>query len=423
MTKDFDYFNTLLVQSIGSKTGPVAPTLVPSAAYGYADAREAEGIFAGEVNKPLYARVGNPTNARLESVVARMEGGFGAIATASGMGAISMVTTAFLRSGDEVLCIGGFFGGTYTLINETMKRFGVNNSFCEVDDLDYIESTLKRGVKMVIMESVGNPSLRLPDIRRITDICTIYETLLMVDNTATPLLVQPLALGADIVVHSSTKNMSGHSAALGGVAVFRAVKDEKDKLLNGKYADVHKIVEKMGKKAFIAICKKRAIRDMGMTANAFGSFLTMLGLETLSLRVERVNRSVARVAAILDEKLPDGITVNHPSLLSSADHERYIKDYAQGCGPLLTLDCGTKERAFSLLDRLALAIQTANIGDNRTLALHMASTIYSDFDEETRSFLGIHEGLIRVSIGLEDPEAIADDFLQAVYSTADPQGG
>ncbi len=413
MTKDFDYYNTLLVQSVGSKTGPVAPTVVPSAAYGYADAQEAEGIFAGEVNKPLYARVGNPTNGKLEGIVAKMEGGFGAIATASGMGALAMVTTAMLKTGDEVLCIGGFFGGTYTLVNETLKRFGVSNSFCEVDDFAHIEAKLKEGVKMVLMESVGNPSLRLPDIKRIADLCNTYETLLVVDNTATPLLVRPLELGADIVVHSSTKNMSGHSAALGGIAVFRAVKAEGDKLHSEKYADLHKIVNKMGHKAFIPICKKRAIRDVGMTANAFGSFLTMLGLETLSLRVERVNKSVARVAQILEENLPEGIEVNHPSLAKSEDHARYQSDFPNGCGPLLTIDCGTPERAFAFLNALNMATLTANIGDNRTLALHMQSTIYSDFDAQTRKFLGVTEGLIRVSIGLEDPEEIAKDFLQA----------
>ena len=413
MTKDFDYYNTLLVQSVGSKTGPIAPTVVPSAAYGYADAQEAEGIFAGEVNKPLYARVGNPTNGKLEGIVAKMEGGFGAIATASGMGALAMVTTAILKAGDEVLCIGGFFGGTYTLVNETLKRFGVSNSFCEVDDFTHIEAKLKEGVKMVLMESVGNPSLRLPDIKRIADLCNTYETLLVVDNTATPLLVRPLELGADIVVHSSTKNMSGHSAALGGIAVFRAVKAEGDKLHSEKYADLHKIVNKTGHKAFIPICKKRAIRDVGMTANAFGSFLTMLGLETLSLRVERVNKSVARVAQLLEDNLPEGIEVNHPSLAKSEDYARYLSDFPNGCGPLLTIDCGTPERAFAFLNALNMATLTANIGDNRTLALHMQSTIYSDFDAQTRKFLGVTEGLIRVSIGLEDPEEIAKDFLQA----------
>lgn len=412
-TTDFNYFNTLLVHSVGSKVGPIAPTITPSAAYGYQDAEEAEGIFAAQVNKPLYARVGNPTNAKLESIVAKMEGGVGALATSSGMGAISMVCTAFLSAGDEMLCIGGFFGGTYSLVNETLARFGVTNSFCAVDDFEHIENTLKRGIKMVLFESVGNPSLTLPDVQRIIDLCNQYETLVMIDNTATPLLLRPLEMGADISVHSSTKNMSGHSAALGGIAVFRAVKEEGDKLLNEKYADVHKIVKKMGEKAFIPICKKRAIRDFGMTANAFGSFMTMIGLETLSLRVERINKSVETVAALLDQNLPEGVSVNHPSLPSSPDHARYKSDFAQGCGPLLTINCGTKERAFALLNRLNLVIQTANIGDNRTLALHMTSTIYSDFNEEARTFLGVHEGLIRVSIGLEDPNAIAEDFLQA----------
>lgn len=410
---DFNYFNTLLVHNVGNSIGPIAPTITPSAAFGYENAEEAEGIFASEVNKPLYARVGNPTNAKLESIVTKMEGGFGAIATSSGMGAISMVVTAFLNTGDELLCIGGFFGGTYAYVNETLKRFGVSNSFCTVNDFAHIESTLKRGVKMVLMESVGNPSLTLPDLQRIIDLCNQYETLLMIDNTPTPLLLQPLVMGADIVIHSSTKNMSGHSAALGGVAVFREVKAENDKLMNDKYADIHKIVKKMGKKAFIPICKKRAIRDLGMTANAFGSFMTMIGLETLALRVERINQSVESISFLLDEKLPEGVSVNHPCLSTSPDNARYKSDFPDGCGPLLTLDCGTKERAFTLLNHLKMVIQTANIGDNRTLALHMSSTIYSDFDENARVFLGVYDGLIRVSIGLEDPEVIAEDFLQA----------
>ncbi len=410
---DFDYFSTQLVHNVGSRVGPIAATIVPSVAFAYQDAQEAEGIFSASVNKPLYARVGNPTNAKLEGIVAQFEGGFGAIATSSGMGAISMVCTAFLNAGDELLCIGGFFGGTYSLVNDTLSRFGVSNSFCEVDDFDHIESALKRGVKMVLFESVGNPSLTLPDVQRIIDLCNKYETVVMIDNTPTPLLLRPLTMGADIVVHSSTKNMSGHSAALGGVAVFRAVKEEGDKLLNDKYKDLHKIVKKMGKKAFIPICKKRAIRDLGMTANAFGSFMTMIGLETLSLRVERVNQSVEKIAAKLDASFPEGISVNHPSIPSSRDNARYKSDFSQGCGPLLSIDCGTKERAFTFLNKLKLVILTANIGDNRSLALHMTSTIYADFDDAARKFLGVHEGLIRVSIGLEDPKSVAADFLQA----------
>jgi len=409
---NFDYFNTLLVQNIGNKVRSTAPTITPSASYGYSDANEAEAIFAGRENLPLYARVGNPTNAKLESIVSLIEDGIGAIATSSGMGALSMVLTAFLKSGDEILCIGGFFGGTYSLVDETLRRFGIRNSFCDVDNFQHLESRLQAGVKMVLMESVGNPSLRLPDIQKIADLCAAYQTLLIVDNTATPLLVQPLKLGADIVVHSSTKNMSGHSAALGGIAVFRQV-IPRDKLQNEKYNDIHPLLEKLGEKAFIGICKKRALRDMGMSANAFGSFLTLLGLETLALRIPRVNETLSRVVTLLYQSIGHDITINHPSLETNAHYDRYLQYFAQGCGPIFTIDCHTKARAFTLLNQLKMVTLTANIGDNRTLALHMDSTIFREFSPAAKCFLGVSEGLIRVSIGLESPEQIAQDFLQA----------
>ncbi len=410
---NFENYNTLLVQSIGNKIGSTAPVLTPSASFGYKDASQAQDIFAGTEQLPLYARVGNPTNTKLESVVTKIENGFGAIATSSGMGAISMVLSAILSVGDEVLCIGGFFGGTYTLVNETLKRFGVTNSFCEVDNFLHIETKLKSGIKIVLLESVGNPGLRLPDIKKIADLCKTYETILVIDNTVTPLLVQPLILGADISIHSSTKNMCGHSASLGGIAVFREVNSKNDKLLNQKYKDLHDIVEKAKKASLIAICKKRALRDIGMSANAFGSFLTLLGLETLGLRIQRVNQSVATITKTLNDKFPNDIIVNHPSLKKSIDFKIYNRFFKDGCGPVFTIDCQTQERAFKFIDRLKLATLTANIGDNRTLALHMKSTIYSDFDKETRDFLGITDGLIRVSIGLENPIDIINDFLGA----------
>ena len=413
MHPEFEAFATRIVHTVGNDTGPIQPPLVGSAAYGYESAEEAEGIFAGEVAKPLYSRVSNPTNARLEKALALMEEGEGAIATASGMGALAMVMTALLQSGDEVLCIGGFFGGTYTLVTQTLKRFGIKSSFCEVDDFETIEAKLQAGVAMVLFESVGNPSLTLPDIPRILELCNRYETLSVVDNTATPLLLRPLTLGADIVFHSTTKNISGFAGPLGGAAVFRAVDASNDKLLADKYASLHKFVKKAGKKAFTAILKKRALRDMGMTASAFSSYVTLLGLETLPLRIARINDSVEKVAKALDARLPEGYRVNHPCLSHSPDHARYRTLFPRGCGPLLTIECGDKARAFAMLNRLDLAVQTANIGDNRTLALHMASTIYSDFSEEERVVLGVTEGLVRVSIGLEEPEAIVEDFVRA----------
>ncbi len=408
---NFEHFHTLLPQSIGSKSGAVAPTITPSAAFAYEDAQEAEGIFTGEIVKPLYARMGNPTNAKLESILCKIESAHSAIVTSSGMGAISMVLTAYLNSGDKVLCIGGFFGGTYALMTETMPRFGVSANFCEVDDLTTIETKLQNGISLVLLESVGNPNLKIPDIYKISALCKKYNTLLMVDNTATPLLLQPLKIGADIVIHSTTKNISGHSASLGGVALFRKVEKE-DKLRDKKYKHLHKIIEKMDKNAMVAITKKRALRDFGMTANAFGSFMTLVGLETLSLRMERVCKSVEIIANGLNDKL-ENITVRHPSISSHEHHKRYKDIFSAGCGSLLTLDAKNKEEAFKLLNHTKLITQTANIGDNRTLALHMKSTIYRDFDESSLKCLGVTNGLIRVSIGLENPMDIIDDFVQA----------
>ena len=411
--KDYDYFNTLLVQNIGSKVRAVAPTIASSAAFGYESAEEAEAIFMGQVNNPLYARMGNPTTSKFETIVAKIEGGVASVATSSGMGALAMVMTAYLQANDKVLCIGGFFGGTYTLVNETMRRFGIKSDFCKTDDFDKIEALLKEGIQMVLIETVGNPSLELPNLPKVIELCNQYNTLLVVDNTVTPLTIRPLEMGADIVIHSTTKAMSGHSASLGGIAVFRTVK-EQDKLRTDKYKTLHPIIKKMGKKAMVAIAKKRGMRDMGMSGNAFGSFLTMLGLETLALRLERVNHSIPIIATILEENLPSHIKVSHPSLASHPNHQRYISEFNRACGPIITLDCGNKEQAFQLLNNLKLITQTANIGDNRTLALHMASTIYRDFDRETQNYLGVTDGLIRISIGLEEPKVIVEDFLQAV---------
>ena len=292
-----------------------------------------------------------------------------------------------------------------------MARFGVIGEFLDVDEMEAIEEKLASGAKALVVESVGNPNLKLPSLQAIITLCNKYNTLIIVDNTITPLILQPLKMGADIVIYSSTKIISGHSAALGGIAVLREVK-EVDKLHNPKYKSIHPILEKAKKKAFFAICKKRAMRDFGMSANAFGSFLTMLGLETLALRTQRVNTNVEIVAKLLSQGLKD-IKVRHPSLKSHEHHNRFKSDFPDGCGSLLTLDCASKKRAFALLNNAKLLTQTANIGDNRTLALHMRSTIYRDFTTKQCKFLGITDGLIRVSIGLESPYTIAEDFIQA----------
>ena len=339
-----------------------------------------------------------------------MDGGIGAVAAASGMGATAMATLSLLRAGDEIISIGGLFGGTYSYFTETLSRFGIKTRFFDVEEFAMIEESINTATKIVFLESVGNPNMRLPDITRVAEIANRHGVAMIVDNTITPLAVSPLALGADIVVYSTTKIITGNASALGGAVVYRAIGEGEDKFKSDRYRDIQPFIQKMGAMALIAVAKKRALRDFGMSANGFGSYLTMLGMETLPLRMDRIVTTVEKVATELDAA---GFKINHPCLPGHPHHSRYRTQFANGCGTLLTIDMGSKEKAFEFLNRSKLITITANIGDSRTLGLHMASTIYRDFDETTREFLGITPGLIRISIGLESAEEIINDFLNA----------
>lgn len=406
----FEEFTTSIVQQIGKKEGPISPVMINSASFGYGDSETGEGIFEGSIKKPLYARVGNPTSAQLEQILASMDGGIGAVSASTGMGAIAMATMSLLNSGDEIISIGGLFGGTYAYFSETLSRFGIVTKFFDVDELEKVEEAITPETKIIFLESVGNPNMRLPDIAKIAQISNRHSIALMVDNTTTPLSIAPLSLGADIVVYSTTKIITGNASALGGAVVYRAIAEGDDKFKSERYRDIHPFINKMGSIALIAVAKKRALRDLGMSSNGFGSYLTMLGLETLPLRLDRIVTTVETVAKTLYAK---GFNVNHPCLEHHPHHQRYLDQFSKGCGTILTLDMGSKERAFEFLNRSKLITITANIGDSRTLGLHMGSTIYRDFDDETKAFLGITSGLIRISIGLESAEAIIDDFINA----------
>ncbi len=406
----FENFCTSSVQLAGNKNGAVSSAIVGSASFSYGDCATAEGIFNGSIKKPLYSRMGNPTSAKLENLMAKMDGGVGAIATSSGMSASTLAIMSLVSVGDEIVSIGGLFGGTYSFFDETLSRFGIKTSFFDVDELQKIEDKINNKTKVIFLESVGNPNMRLPDIKAIARIADRFGVALIIDNTITPLSLEPLKLGADIVVYSTTKIISGNSSALGGMVVFRAIKDDVDKFKTSRYADLSKIIQKLSKVALVANGKKRAMRDFGMSASAYNSYLTLLGIETLPLRMDRIVTTLQKVVKVLDE---NGLHVNHPSLPAHPHYERYLSDFKNGCGTLFTIDMGTQKRAFKFLDKTTLPVITANIGDSRTLALHMASTIYSDFDKQTRKFLGITDGLIRVSIGLENADDIINDFVQA----------
>jgi len=253
----FEEYCTPFVQLVGSKEGAVSPTLVNSASFAYGTPEIAEGIFDGSVKKPLYARMGNPTTAKLESILAEMDGGIGAVATSSGMGATTLAAMSLLACGDEIISIGGLFGGTYALFSETLTRFGIRTHFFDVDDFENIQNAINQNTKIIFLESVGNPNMRLPDIKKIAQIANEAGVALMVDNTITPMSILPLKLGADIVVYSTTKIISGNASALGGCVVYRAIHEGEDKFKTPRYQFLEKFIQNMGKMALIANAKKR----------------------------------------------------------------------------------------------------------------------------------------------------------------------
>ena len=324
----------------------ISTPITSSATFFYESSKEAEEIFSGNCAQPLYSRMGNPTSAELEQKLSSMENGIGAVATSSGMGAITMVITSLCSSDDEIVAVGGLFGGTYALMSQTLPRFGIKTKFLSVDDLDTIESSITTKTKVIFCESVGNPSLRLPDLEAIGKIATKHNVAFIVDNTITPVVVKPFEYGADIVVYSTTKIISGNSSALGGIAIFKEVTNN-DKFNTSRYEFLTPFINKLKGKALIGCAKKRALRDFGMSANAHSSYQTLLGLETLELRNNRINTSCEVVAKILKS---EGLNVNHPSLEENQDKELYDKNFKDGCGSMITIDMGTQEKAFTFLD-------------------------------------------------------------------------
>jgi len=304
----FEEYCTKFVQEVGSKEGAISPVIVSSASFAYGTPEIGEGIFDGSIKKPLYSRMGNPTTSKLETIMASMDEGIGAVATSSGMGATALATMSLLSSGDEIVSIGGLFGGTYSYFNETLSRFDIKTHFFDVDAIEDIINAINEKTKIIFLESVGNPNMRLPDIKRIASIANTAGVALIVDNTTTPMSISPLKLGADIVVYSTTKIISGNSSALGGCAVFRAIHEGKDKFKSPRYDFLAKFIKGVGAMALIPNAKKRAMRDFGMSANAHASYQTMLGLETLPLRMDRIVSSVAFLARELDAYCQSSIT-------------------------------------------------------------------------------------------------------------------
>ncbi len=383
-----------------------------TSSFHYDTAQELADVFEGKSPGYIYTRISNPTNIAFEMRLNALEDGIGAIATSSGMAAISSVVLGLLRSGDEIVATNGIFGGSVSLLKNILSKFGVTTKFIDPLDITAFKQTIGEKTRLVFTESICNPTLAVPDITEISKITRSANIPLIVDNTiATPYVFLPGKFGADIVIHSTSKFINGHGNAIGGAIIDTGNYNWKA----GKFDDIKELARKAGNFAFLSHLRNLVHRDIGGCASPFNSFLMIQGLETIGLRMEKHCRNAMEIARFLEAK---GVgQVNYPGLESSSSFQTAKKLFVDKFASVLTFGLGSKERAFKFIDSLKTAKNLANLGEVKTVVIHPASTIFREFSAEDLRLLGIEEDTVRISVGIEDIEDIKNDFNNAIENT------
>lgn len=405
-------FDSLLVHG-GLETGPAGATSVPivqSSSFAYQTAESLEDVFRGRAVGQVYTRLGNPTTDALEKRLALLEGGGAAIATASGMAAITTAVLTILRAGDEILSSSSLFGGTFSLFRDTISNYGISARFVDPLDQEGFRSAINERTRLLFVETIGNPKLDVPDVPALARIAHDAGIPIMVDSTvSTPYLADGAQLEADILAYSTSKYINGTGTTIGGVIIDRGVFDWN----SPKFPHFEYFHNKYRSFAFTARARKLVHKDVGACAAPFNSFLLTEGVQTLSLRMERHCSNALALARFLREH-PKVAWVSYPGLEDSPHHEVATRLYGGRYGGLLTFGTGDKASAFKVINGLRLARNLANIGDAKTLVIHPASTICADYNAEEKTLMGVTEDLIRVSVGIEDSIDIIKDFKQAL---------
>ena len=400
------------------------PRVVPifqSTTFKYDNAATLGKLFDLDADGFFYTRLANPTLSTVAAKIAELEGGVGAMLTASGQAANMMSITNICHAGDHVVCAAAIYGGTFNLFNKSLRELGIEFTFLAPDaSEEEINAAFKNNTKAAFIESVSNPSLDVADIELYAKLAHAHGVPLIVDNTfPTPINLRPFEWGADIVTHSTTKYMDGHAVALGGVIVDSGSFD----WTNGKYPmltepdeSYHGVVytEKFGKAAYITKCVTHLMRDYGSQQSPQNAFLLNLGLETLFLRMERHCQNALTVAKFLEAD--DRIEwVNFPGLESNKYYERAKKYMPNGsCGVISFGVKGGREKAMQFMDNLDLIKLVIHVADARTCALHPASTTHRQMNDAQLEECGVKPNLIRMSVGLEYVDDIIADIRQAL---------
>ncbi|MDF1481627.1 O-acetylhomoserine aminocarboxypropyltransferase [Extensimonas sp. H3M7-6] len=420
-------FDTLALHAGAAPDAATGARAVPihlTTSFVFESSDQAASLFNLERAGHVYSRISNPTNAVLEERVAALEGGVGAISVASGQAALHLAIATLMGAGSHIVASTALYGGSQNLLHYTLRRFGIETTFVQPGDIDGWRAAVRPNTKLFFGETVGNPGLDVLDIPTVSAIAHEAGVPLLVDSTlTTPWLMQPLALGADLVYHSATKFLSGHGTVVGGIVVDGGSFDWDGPRAAGRFAELtqpydgfHGMVfsEESTVGAFLLRARREGLRDFGACMSPHTAWLILQGIETLPLRMERHVRNTEKVVEFLAAH-PFVARVGHPLLPSHPSHALAQKLLPRGAGAVFSFDLkGSRAQGKKFIETLKLFSHLANVGDCRSLVIHPASTTHFRMSDEALAQAGIAQGTIRLSIGLEDPADLIDDLQRAL---------
>jgi O-acetylhomoserine (thiol)-lyase len=411
-------------------TGARATPIYQSASFVFPDSDHAAALFNMERAGHVYSRISNPTCAVLEERIAALEGGVGAIATASGQAALHLAIATLMGAGSHIVASRALYGGSHNLLDYTLPRFGIATTFVDPRDLDAWRAAIRPETRLFFGETLGNPGLDVLDIPRVAALAHEHGLPLLVDSTfTTPWLMRPFEHGADLVYHSATKFLSGHGVVIGGLLVDSGTFDWEGRgampaakgrfpTLTEPYAGFHDMTfsEESTTAAFLLRARREGLRDFGACMAPMTAWQILQGVETLPIRMEKHVANARRVVAFL-RKHPMVASIGYPDLPDHPDHELAKRLLPRGCGAVFAVALeATREQGRRFIESLRLFSHLANVGDAKSLVIHPASTTHFRMSADDLVRAGITEGTIRLSIGLEDPEDLIEDLSRALYA-------
>jgi O-acetylhomoserine (thiol)-lyase len=423
-TYQFDTLSLHAGQQPDPQFGARAQPVYFTTSYVFKDTDQAASLFNMERAGHVYTRISNPTNAVLEERVSALEGGVGAIATASGQAAMHLAIATLMGAGSHIVASRSLYGGSHNLLQYTLPRFGIDTTFVDPRDVGAFRKAIRPNTRLLFGETLGNPGLDVLDVPEVAEVAHEAGLPLMVDSTfTTPYLMRPFELGADLLFHSATKFLGGHGVAIGGVVVdsgrFDWEKSGKFPTLTEPYEGFHGMVfsEESTTGAFLLRARREGLRDFGAAMSPMNAFQILQGIETLGLRMQKHIDNTRRVVAFLSEH--EAIeSVSYPELPSHPDHDLAKTILPRGCGAVFSFSLkGGRPAGKRFIETLKVFSHLANVGDAKSLVIHPASTTHYRMDDAALRAAGITEGTVRLSIGLEDVDDLVEDLSRALYAS------